>query len=183
MDHLMLDIETLGVSLDAPLISIGGVFFDPTTSNIGATFYQVIDLETSLASGAIEPSTLKWWMKQSDFARSVFNDPNSMGLKDTLIEFANFVACSNDPKAVHVWGNGASFDNAIMSSAYRKQSLKLPWDFRNDRDVRTIVDLAKTLKNIDVKAITQLEGFAHNALNDALHQAAYVSAAFQLLAN
>ncbi len=35
MNNLMLDIETLGVSMDAPLISIGAVFFEPLTGKWG----------------------------------------------------------------------------------------------------------------------------------------------------
>ncbi|MDW4633502.1 3'-5' exoribonuclease, partial [Escherichia coli] len=88
-------------------------------------------------------------MIQSDSARAVFNDPSAVDLHEALQEFSLFVRSrSNDD--VQVWGNGASFDNAILAAVYRKHAQNIPWRFRNDRDVRTIVELAKSLKNIDV---------------------------------
>uniref|UniRef100_UPI001125A91F 3'-5' exonuclease n=1 Tax=Escherichia coli TaxID=562 RepID=UPI001125A91F len=80
---------------------------------------------------------------------------------------------SNDD--VRVWGNGASFDNAILAAVYRKHAQNIPWRFRNDRDVRTIVELAKSLKNIDVRANFSINVTdAHHALRDAKFQVAYV---------
>ena len=119
-------------------------------------------------------------MKQSDEARSVFNDPLSISLERALLEFADFIDL-NGTQDVNVWGNGSSFDNAILSGIYRKKSLKLPWDFRNDRDVRTIVALAKDLRNFDARKSISSSDYAHHALHDAKYQAAYVSAAFKAI--
>ncbi|MOA42414.1 hypothetical protein D3C78_1644610 [compost metagenome] len=97
-------------------------------------------------------------------------------------EFSLFVQSRGNDE-VQVWGNGASFDNAILAAVYRKHAQKLPWRFRNDRDVRTIVELAKCLKNIDVRASFSINATdAHHALRDAKFQVAYVSAAFRALA-
>ncbi|EZJ63998.1 hypothetical protein AD09_5196 [Escherichia coli 1-176-05_S4_C2] len=49
--------------------------------------------------------------------------------------------------------------------------------------MRTIVELAKSLKNIDVRANFSINVTdAHHALRDAKFQVAYVSAAFRALA-
>jgi len=61
--------------------------------------------------------------------------------------------------------------------------MRQPWFFANDRDVRTIVDLGRQLRNIDPKKDLELEGTAHNALDDAKFQVRYVSAIYQALAN
>lgn len=180
MSHLMLDLETLGVSTEAPLISIGAIFFDLSSGTQYAEFYRVVHLSSALEFGQPEPATLQWWMKQSDEARSVFNEPDSLSMKTILVEFSDFIKRFGDEN-VKVWGNGSSFDNAILASAYRKQSIDLPWDFRNDRDVRTIIDLAKELKNFDARAAIKMNEYAHHALHDAKYQAAYVSAAYQAL--
>lgn len=180
MNHLMLDIETLGVSADAPLISIGAVFFDPLTGKQGAEFYKTINIVSALNNGEIDPLTLQWWMMQSDEARSVFSDPASINLENALLEFADFIK-ANGSEDLSVWGNGSSFDNAILSGIYRKKSLRLPWDFRNDRDVRTIVALAKDLRNFDARGSISISDYAHHALHDARYQAAYVSAAFKAI--
>ncbi|EGI4621913.1 exonuclease, partial [Escherichia coli] len=51
-DHLMLDLETMGKNPDAPIISIGAIFFDPQTGDMGPEFSKTIDLET--AGGVID---------------------------------------------------------------------------------------------------------------------------------
>ncbi|EKC0944042.1 3'-5' exoribonuclease, partial [Escherichia coli O157] len=37
-DHLMIDLETMGKNPDAPIISIGAIFFDPQTGDMGPEF-------------------------------------------------------------------------------------------------------------------------------------------------
>ncbi|EPO6067145.1 RecE family exodeoxyribonuclease, partial [Escherichia coli] len=46
-DHLMLYLETMGKNPDAPIISIGAIFFDPQTGDMGPEFSKTIDLETA----------------------------------------------------------------------------------------------------------------------------------------
>lgn len=183
VNHLMLDMETLGVSISAPIISVAAVFFDPQTGSLGDSFYKVITLESSLENGSIEPRTLAWWMTQSDEARCVFNDASAIVLKDALYQFSEFVNSNGNSGDLQVWGNGASFDNAIIAHAFRHFGLDLPWPFRNDRDVRTIVSLCKELKKVNVLKEIMREGVHHNALDDAIYQARYVSLAYTLLSN
>ncbi|EIY2756125.1 3'-5' exoribonuclease, partial [Escherichia coli] len=66
--HLMIDLETMGKNPDAPIISIGAIFFDPQTGDMGPEFSKTIDLET--AGGVIDRDTIKWWLKQSREAQS-----------------------------------------------------------------------------------------------------------------
>nr|WP_240348947.1 3'-5' exonuclease [Pectobacterium aquaticum] len=179
----MLDMETLGVSVTAPIISIAAVYFDPKTGDVGDSFYTVINLESSLDNGVIEPNTLAWWMTQSDEARKVFNDPSAIALEDALHRLSDFANRDGGTDHLQVWGNGASFDNAIIAHTYRQSGLDLPWAFRNDRDVRTIVSLCYALKNVNVLSRVMREGIHHNALDDAIYQARYVSLAYELLSN
>ncbi|EOV6122752.1 3'-5' exoribonuclease, partial [Escherichia coli] len=53
--HLMIDLETMGKNPDAPIISIGAIFFDPQTGEMGPEFSKTIDLET--AGGVIDRDT------------------------------------------------------------------------------------------------------------------------------
>ncbi|EHB2472636.1 exonuclease, partial [Shigella flexneri] len=62
-DHLMIDLETMGKNPDAPIISIGAIFFDPQTGDMGPEFSKTIDLET--AGGVIDRDVIKRWLKQS----------------------------------------------------------------------------------------------------------------------
>ncbi|EPD8485908.1 RecE family exodeoxyribonuclease, partial [Escherichia coli] len=56
-DHLMIDLKTMGKNPDAPIISIGAIFFDPQTGDMGPEFSKTIDLET--AGGVIDRDTIK----------------------------------------------------------------------------------------------------------------------------
>lgn len=180
MDNIMIDMETLGVSVSSPIISIAAVFFE-IDGSVGKTFYRVVDLKSALSNGQVEPSTLSWWMSQSDEARKIFSDPSATSLDLVLRDLDAFIKEAGNSDSVKVWGNGPSFDNAILAQAYKNLDITLPWRFRNDRDVRTIVDLAKCLKNIDPLKLAVREGVHHNALSDALFQVECVSIAYRAL--
>ncbi|EFA3145588.1 3'-5' exoribonuclease, partial [Escherichia coli] len=81
-DHLMIDLETMGKNPDAPIISIGAIFFDPQTGDMGPEFSKTIDLET--AGGVIDRDTIKWWLKQSREAQSAIMT-DEIPLDDALL--------------------------------------------------------------------------------------------------
>lgn len=187
MKNIMLDLETMGNGSNAAIISIGAVFFEPLTGETSGEFYQVVDLNDSARFGELDAGTVKWWMGRSDEARAMFKDESKVYLIEALGEFSQWIEdnCDRDEKdrtnAV-VWGNGASFDNVILRNAYKAVCLKAPWFFANDRDVRTVVDLGRYLRNIDPKKELPIEGVAHNALDDAYFQVSYVSTIIMALA-
>ncbi|EIV3811482.1 3'-5' exoribonuclease [Klebsiella aerogenes] len=181
--HVMVDLETMGKKSNAPIVSIGAVIFDPATGFLGETFYKVVSLESAVSWGAeIDPSTVIWWMKQSSEARSEIANDNAIQLDDALLQFSEFVFenIPGDCETAQIWGNGATFDNTILRSSFERACLECPWDYRNDRDVRTMVELGKAI-GFDAKTSIPFEGERHNALADAQHQARYVSAIWQRL--
>ncbi|EPP7644802.1 3'-5' exoribonuclease domain-containing protein [Citrobacter freundii] len=181
--HLMVDMETMGNSPDAPIVSIGAVFFDPSTGNTGAEFYQVVSLESSMSFGMKpDASTIQWWLKQSSEARSAILVDEAMGLLETLELLADFIAenAANGSHTVQLWGNGCSFDNVILRRAYALTDTPFAVPLRNDRDVRTMVELGKSV-GINPRFDIPFEGDMHNALSDARHQVNYVSAIWQRL--
>ncbi len=173
LNDVMLDIETVGQSSKAAIISIGAVLFDPITGETGAEFYQAINLNSSAYYGEMDAPTIRWWMKQSKEAQAVFNEDNLVTLKVALEAFDAWLRdnTSKDPKygnsLANVWGNGVDFDNVILSNAYKAVGMRQPWSFTNQSDVRTIVELGKKLLNIDPKNTLERNGTAHNALDDA----------------
>ena len=176
--HLMVDMETMGNSPDAPIVSIGAVFFDPSTGNTGAEFYQVVNLESSMSFGMKpDASTIQWWLKQSSEVRSAILVDEAMGLLETLELLADFIAenAANGSHTVQMWGNGCSFDNVILRRAYTLTDTPFAVPFWNDRDVRTMVELGKSV-GINPRFDIPFEGDMHNALSDARHQVKYVSA-------
>ncbi|EIG2054793.1 3'-5' exoribonuclease, partial [Escherichia coli] len=176
-DHLMIDLETMGKNPDAPVISIGAIFFDPQTGDMGPEFSKTIDLET--AGGVIDRNTIKWWLKQSREAQSAIMT-DEIPLDDALLQLREFIDENSGEFFVQVWGNGANFDNTILRRSYERQGIPCPWRYYNDRDVRTIVELGKAI-DFDARTAIPFEGERHNALDDARYQAKYVSAIWQKL--
>ncbi|WP_416853149.1 3'-5' exoribonuclease domain-containing protein [Escherichia coli] len=175
--HLMIDLETMGKNPDAPIISLGAIFFDPQTGEMGPEFSKTIDLDT--AGGVIDRDVIKWWLKQSREAQSAILT-DEIPLDDALLQLREFIDENSCGFYVRVWGNGANFDNVILRRSHERQGIPCPWRYCNDRDVRTIVELGKTI-GFDARTAIPFEGVPHNALDDARHQAKYVSAIWQKL--
>ncbi len=176
-NHLSVDLETMGKNPDAPIISIGAIFFDPQTGDMGPEFSKTIDLDT--AGGVINRDTIKWWLKQSREAQSAILT-DEIPLDDALLQLREFIDENSGEFFVQIWGNGACFDNVILRRSYERQEIPLPWRYCNDRDVRTIIELGKTI-GFDARTAIPFEGVPHNALDDARHQAKQVLAIWQKL--
>ncbi|MEX8391746.1 3'-5' exoribonuclease, partial [Escherichia coli] len=161
--HMMIDLETMGKNPDAPLISIGAIFFDPQTGDMGPEFSKTIDMDT--AGGVIDRGTIKWWLKQSREAQSAILT-DEIPLDDALLQLREFIDENSGEFFVQVWGNGANFDNTILRRSYERQGIPCPWRYYNDRDVRTIVELGKAI-DFDARTAIPFEGERHNALDDA----------------
>jgi hypothetical protein len=172
MNHCMGDIETAGHRSNAAILSIGFVKFNPTTGETGDEFYRAIDIEDAFRNGAVDGSTFKWWMEQGDKARKSAVT-GTASLKDALIDLSKFYG---DWSNVEFWSNGPNFDEVILQSAYHRCFGKPgPWKFWNVRCCRTIAAIAGQRP----PKIATSAGVYHNALDDARHQAKWVSSMWQ----
>lgn len=163
MKHIMVDLETLGKSSDAAIAAIGAVEFDETGT--GQYFYTTVNPESCEAVGLkLDASTVMWWMQQSADARAALNN----AVTPLGVALAGFTEFVERCQAEQIWGNGATFDNVILASAYAACGLSRPWAFWNDRCYRTLKNLYPQVPF--TKPIT-----AHNALDDATAQAKHAS--------
>lgn len=164
----MLDLETMGSAAGCAIASIGAVEFDPATKVLGRTFYRVVDLDSCFRLGlGVDGSTINWWLGQSELARSaLLSDPR--GIVGVLGEFAQWF-----PQKSLLWSHGASFDIPVLAAAYRKIGAQVPWQFRDERDTRTVLWLTGR------KMGSYAEG--HHALADAKHQATVIMDALREL--
>ncbi len=159
MNRIMLDLETMGTNSNAAIIAIGAVRFDKKVTD---KFYEVVTLQSCVDAGLeMDASTVMWWMDQSKEARDQFKR-DGIKLKFALFQFAAWAG-----EGAEVWGNGASFDNAILANAYSKCGLEQPWAFYNDRCYRTVKSMNKDIK---LKRV----GTYHNAVDDAESQALHL---------
>lgn len=176
LNNCMVDLETLGTFMNAPIITVGACFFDPMTGEIGNKFYRKIDIEDSMRFGSPSGSTLKFWLKEEKAAQLELANGKDL-LADVLRDLSKFY---NQGKDAAIWGNGPTFDITILEYAYSKcLGEKPPWPFWNVRDVRTVVQLAEGL--VTKPAAFTKGGTAHNALDDCIFQVGYVSKMWQAL--
>lgn len=166
MNHVMIDLETLGTQPGSTILSIGAVLFDPSlpvSECIGKEFYCVVSRESSLRYGmTISQDTLDWWEKQSPEARSVL-DAASTGGEDMSVALANLARFI--PSGAKVWSNGANFDQPLLDVAYDRVGQQIPWRYYNSRCYRTILSLFPEEKSVRPETVC-----AHNALEDARWQ-------------
>jgi len=169
----MIDLETMGVSSRAPILAIGAVEFDRDTCEVGEKFYQRINWESAFTARKVDASTVHWWMKQGktnpDAVSEILKKKGSVNMKHGLEKFSEFI----DGRAFCVWGNGATFDITILETVYEQYKLPTPWEFWNVRDCRTVQDIAEDFGL--GKEDLDRSGQHHNALDDAIYQAEYIS--------
>lgn len=167
-NRIMLDLETLGTRPGCAILSIGAVFFSSTlTEWEGPSFYSPVRAGSCQALGLHEDAdTLDWWGKQGEQARGVWEEiKKAPHLVKALGAFSGWVtAHAADPKSVQVWGNGADFDNPILSAVYHAAALKQPWGSYNGRCYRT-------LKALFPQERLVRSGVHHHALHDSRSQA------------
>jgi len=196
MNHVMIDLETLGQQPGCVIISLNAVQFDLETGEIGKQFNRAIELESQLNAGlTIDADTFLWWMKQSDESRSsLVKDIKKEtfckighNLQGALYDFTRWMVTLQGenkyiPKSTNdnliVWGRGPRFDLAILAYAYKIINSQMPWNFRNERCVRTMEMLCPALK---VQLDKQRTSTLHNGIDDCLHQIKYVSEIFKTI--
>ncbi len=167
--HLMIDLETMGNGSNSVICSIGAVEFNLDTGELGKEFYEKVSIQSCLNIGLqVDGSTIEWWLQQSEKARMELVTGKRLDIAIVLSSFQYFMS-TIDGMNVQVWGNGARFDLGILQDAYRKSGYsKIPWDFRKERDVRTLVSARPKIKEH-----YPFTGVEHNPIDDCKYQIGY----------
>lgn len=175
--HVMLDLETLGTKPGCAIVSIGACVFN--MDGVQEKFYNIIDVTKPFGRRhlALDPSTIVWWMNQSQEARAVFADKDRVSTYEAITGFRNWwvdkeLKYLSD--AHYIWCHGAGFDAPILESAYDAIGHTAPFKFYNVRDTRTLYALTIISPN-------RSKGTHHNALDDAIAQAEAVIAGYKAL--
>lgn len=158
--RIMVDIETLGLEPGAAILSIGAVEFDPV--GLGDEFYREVSLASCQEAGLeVDAGTLEWWLDQDDAVTHILSGGEP--LVDVLADFAAWF-----PEGAEIWANSPSFDCEMLERAYGAVGAEEPWEYYQERDVRTVAELPGA-PDVDQ------DGDEHHALDDAKHQARLVS--------
>ncbi|MDY0190999.1 MAG: 3'-5' exonuclease [Desulfuromonas sp.] len=155
MNHLAIDLETLSLEPNAHILSIGAVFFDPATGEMGDSFYVEIDPQHDQPNAHVSASTAAWWATQP---AGVFPCRGEVMIGDALRQFIEWVG-ANERLRIYQQGDR---DAMWLTNAAREQRLVMPWSYRD-------VFCARTLwKHSFVGAdFVEYAGVVHNALDDA----------------
>ena len=165
--HLMIDIETLGFRNTSAILSIAAVPFNLESGYALLDFKRNVTLDSSLEHNlTIDESTVAWWFNQPENVLiPLLKD--RINLHQALKELTDFI---KESKVEQIWSNSPTFDLAILRNAYKQTQLECPWEFYQERDVRTIASLFPSIKK-DMK----FDGTAHDAKDDCLHQIKYLT--------
>lgn len=163
-EHVMIDIETMGTGSFSAIVSIAAVRFDFRTRQSSESIYLPVSLQSCLDAGLkVDASTIMWWMEQNDEARRALLSDSQTSISSALDALNDFITDTDK-----VWGNSARFDLGLLENAYNILKKPIPWKYYNERDVRTLVAFAPSIKKEYPRA-----GIAHNALDDCKYQIGY----------
>lgn len=157
--RIMVDIETLGLEPGAAILSIGAVWFD--ARGVEDTFYRSVSRESCERVGlTVDEDTVEWWQEQDEAAQEVLEDGDN--IHDVLFDFSRWFDDADE-----IWANSPSFDCEMLEAAYGAVDLVEPWEYYQERDVRTI-------KELPIAPELEQDGTEHDALDDATYQARIV---------
>lgn len=168
MRRYMIDLETFGVSSNACIVQIGVCRFDMGTGEILETLKLNVDAQSAVANGAvIDGQTVYWWLKQSEEARKSVTD-FAIDEKQALMLLNAFLDGADE-----VWSH-TTFDFVLITGAMQRHGIKPKFSYRSARDIRTLVALAPSVQEKQVRT-----GTHHDALEDAKYQVQYCSAIYR----
>lgn len=137
----------------------------------------------------IEKGTLNFWLNSNsnlDILLEHLETKNNIDEYELMNQFSEFlIKSSNELSAdLKIWGNGISFDIVKVKRKLAKHDIKYPISFYNERDVRTILELAslKANKNIyEIKDSVPKNNRQHDAFEDCIFQINFCHKCFEIL--
>ncbi|EJQ43996.1 hypothetical protein IEQ_04783 [Bacillus cereus BAG6X1-2] len=182
---IMTDIETLGTNSDSTIIQISAIAFDIETGEYHEEFNRVADISKNVNPIQVTGATLQWWSNTNiELYKQLLN--SGMGSSEKiLLDFNIWLKNLSHQGDLYLWGNGILFDNKMIQHQFELLGLTYPIFYKNDRDVRTIVDLASKKLGVSEKELKkQFEDenlVHHNAFDDVKYQINLVAGCYKTL--
>jgi len=165
-NHLMIDIETLGLRTDALVFEIGLAVWNVDTQGMVMSYAATID-PRSQPDRDVDPKTLHWWEGRGypnhHQDLSGFNETN-LDLEEALDRVRN---CYKQYQCRCVWSKGPEFDIAILEHAWRQYDQYPPWPYASRRCARTVMALTPVLAPETTAIVNDAP---HNPRADAVYQ-------------
>lgn len=192
----MVDLETMGTTPSAAIVSLGAVAFErggtsvPRVSNFALRtapgFYQNVNLQSCIDLGLeIDGDTVMWWLARDSAARGALKEPVPKPIDEVMANFLSWAGQFVNGRTGSIWSHGADFDIPIIKTIQvrlcrrypeRADKFKVPWAWWNGEHTRSIYNEAGVKLP---RADTRTGG--HNAFEDAVLQAEHVQQAFRIL--
>ena len=165
--HIMIDLETMGISCISAIVSIGAVQFS-LNGQVKDLYHVGVDLRSCVSVGMdLDSETVLWWLKQSKINQDRLLALQTISLQKAITGLFNSFN-GLDKYKTYLWSHGSNFDTVIIENACRLVGIPIWWKYSNVRDTRTLFDVYNykyTAKG------------GHDALEDARNQAEAVIAA------
>lgn len=184
--HVMIDIETIGLSPEAVVLTVGMVKFDPNSLDepFDGVHIKLNPTEQKNDGRAINRGTLEWWSEQDPKIREeAFGPEGQLSVREGLAQIIEYfkVLDSKDHNQGHVylsqvWGQGYGFDMTILKNLFQQYDMQEPWKFYQERDSRTLFSLLDQ----DPRPAAGQDNL-HNALSDSYYQAIGVQKALKAI--
>jgi hypothetical protein len=188
---IMVDLETLGRTGEYTVFQIGAVAFDIETGEVKNEFDMTADIELnefcSDKDFKVEPETLMWWLKtDKELLYKLLSENDGCSSYEIFQEFDSWIYDLNNMyNEVYLWGNGILFDNKIIKEKMDYYGIEYPISYKNDRDLRTIVDLATNILGITEKELKEKFNddmlVKHNGLDDCKYQVKLLTYCWNIL--
>ncbi len=145
----MIDLETLATTIDANILTIGAIKFDPYADYSNwkwgeypktQVFYRRVDPESGSKIGLRnDDETIAWWSQQTEEVKAeAFAEEERYTIDQVMKEFYKFCLPGK-----YFWAQGVAFDTVICEQIFKKLNRGAPWMFYNLRDTRTLFDLTE----------------------------------------
>lgn len=187
--QISVDIETHGTGHNARIIQIGAVGFDFNEGVFEA--HELLQMDercfnvriAPYAGAQIDAGALQFWAQpEQRLAKTEIERMPELYVGEALDAFDKFCSEWLGTRG-HMWAKPPSFDLSLIQDMYALLDRKVPWNFRQTRDVRTLIYLAEQVPMVNFKVpnIDQARLIPHYALHDAAVQAVVSQAAFRSL--
>lgn len=168
---VMIDIESLGLVAGDAILKIAVLEFSFTDSPVhrGDTLELTIDLNSSVKEGfKIDPDTLRWWLiTNADQLKGLVTE-EAITAEESMEVLVDWFY-KRTPR--YVWANSPAMDLAMIKGYCKTLGWDAPWQYTQERDVRTIAGLAPEIKEAE-----KIVGAEHDPVYDAIYQINYLRA-------
>ena len=183
---VMLDMETLSVGLNPAIIEMAFAAFDEETGEL-LEEHTPTSIPILPDSGDVDAETFLWWCRQPQDIKAKVLTPallEGVTLKEALEHLSSWVSKIYEDSSVvsvNLWGNGSISDGIWLISAHMRESMEMPFTFRQHRDYRTLIGLASQISGQDPKKRVDANKEQHSALADCLYQVSVYAESLRML--